>query len=65
MAKEKSDAPHARYMTPKQLEQLRFVLFAKAAQSMGDRIDSLKQEPQTTATTQAIDAIRSEWVIED
>lgn len=63
MSKDKS--AHTRYMTPKQLEQLRFVLFAKAAQSMGDRIDSLKQEPQTTATAQAIDAIRSEWVVED
>ena len=67
MSKNKgSQAAHIRYMTPKQLEQLRFVLFAKAAQSMGERIDALKQEPQqTTATAQAIDAIRSEWVIED
>lgn len=56
---------HIRYMTPKQLDQLRFVLFAKAAQSMGDRIDKLKQQPQTSATDQAIAAIRSEWVVED
>lgn len=53
---------HTRYMTPKQLEQLRFVLFAKAAQSMGDRIDQLKQEPDSQAK---IAAIRSEWVVED
>lgn len=62
MGKEKSDSAHIRYMTPKQLEQLRFVLFAKAAQSMGDRIEQLKQEP---GSEQRIDAIRSEWVVED
>lgn len=60
MSKDKS--AHTRYMTPKQLEQLRFVLFAKAAQSMGERIEQLKQEPGSQAK---IDAIRSEWVVED
>ena len=52
-------------MTPKQLEQFRFVLFAKAAQSMGERIEHLKGEQQTTQTEQAIYAIRSEWVVDD
>ena len=61
----KPQSAHTRYMTPKQLEQFRFVLFAKAAQSMGDRIDELKQERQSTGRDQAIDAIRSEWVVED
>ena len=52
-------------MTPKQLEQFRFVLFAKAAQSMGERIEQLKGEQQTTQTEQIIHAIRSEWVVDD
>lgn len=60
MSKDKS--AHTRYMTPKQLEQLRFVLFAKAAQSMGERIEQLKAEP---GSDQKIAAIRSEWVVED
>lgn len=63
MSKDKS--AHTRYMTPKQLEQLRFVLFAKAAQSMGERIEQLKQERQSTGRDQAIAAIRSEWVVDD
>jgi len=55
---------HIRYMTPKQLEQFRFVLFAKAAQSMGERIEQLRSENEE-ANSQAIKAIRSEWVVED
>jgi hypothetical protein len=59
----KDKQAHARYMTPKQLEQLRFVLFAKAAQSMGSRIDQLRSEGEE-ANSQAIHAIRSEWVVD-
>lgn len=65
MATNRNNQAHIRYMTPKQLEQFRFVLFAKAAQSMGERIEQLKGEQQTTQTAQAIQAIRSEWVVED
>jgi hypothetical protein len=66
MSKDKgSQAAHIRYMTPKQIEQMRFVLFAKAAQSMGERIDALKQERQSTGRDQAIAAIRSEWVVDE
>lgn len=63
MSNQKPQA-HIRYMTPKQLEQFRFVLFAKAAQSMGDRIDQLRTEGEQ-ANSQAIHAIRSEWVVDD
>lgn len=60
----KDKQAHIRYMTPKQLEQFRFVLFAKAAQSMGERIEQLRGENEE-ANSQAIHAIRSEWVVED
>jgi hypothetical protein len=65
MATNRTNQAHIRYMTPKQLEQFRFVLFAKAAQSMGERIEQLKGEQQTTQTEQIIHAIRSEWVVDD
>ncbi len=50
-------------MTPQQVRAYQFVLFAKAAESMGKRIDELKKD--TADHTEAIEAIRSEWLVED
>lgn len=46
------------------VQQLRFVLFAKAAESMGKRIDELKKDT-TNDNTATIEAIRSEWLVEE
>lgn len=51
-------------LTENQLQRLRFLLFAKAAESMGQRVHQLKQDP-TKENQQRIEAIRAEWVIEE
>lgn len=46
------------------VRQLRLVIFAKAAESMGHRIDELKRD-QDHDNTATIEAIRSEWLVEE
>ncbi len=57
------DDGYKRYLTSKQLEQLRLALFTQAAQSMGKRLEQLKAD-ETKENSEAIQAIRSEWVVD-
>ena len=53
-----------RHLTPQQMDRLRFALFAKAAEEMGNRVKAL-ESIGTEQAQQCIDAIRSEWVLGD
>ena len=58
------DEGYKRHLTPQQVEHLRFVLFAKAAESMGKRVKAL-ESIGTEEANRCILAIKGEWVVED
>lgn len=51
-------------LTHYQLQKMRFLLFAKAAESMGQRVQQLK-EHQTEENQKKIAAIKAEWLVDD
>jgi hypothetical protein len=55
---------YRKYLSSKQLDHLRLVLFSKAAEAMGKRVEELRRDTGSDHS-QAIAAIRSEWVIEN
>jgi hypothetical protein len=55
---------YRKYLSSKQLDQMRLILFSKAAEAMGKRVEELKKDTGSDHS-QAIAAIRSEWVLKD
>jgi hypothetical protein len=55
---------YRKYLSSKQLDHLRLVLFSKAAEAMGKRVEELRRD-RGSDNSKAIAAIRSEWVLED